>query len=99
MLYRTIPSKAARYIGMAYTMELEAEVAKLKEQNQELQEKQVVFSTVLTCLIYDIMISLTSDEPLQLFVGRNDGDAEKSVNVLGALRLRNKILNVWFMPY
>lgn len=39
-------------------MELEAEVAKLKEQNQELQEKQVVFSTVLTCLIYDVMISL-----------------------------------------
>jgi hypothetical protein len=26
----------------AYTMELEAEVAKLKEQNKELQEKQVM---------------------------------------------------------
>jgi hypothetical protein len=26
----------------AYTMELEAEVAKLKEQNKELQEKQVI---------------------------------------------------------
>lgn len=27
----------------AYTMELEAEVAKLKEENEELRKKQVIF--------------------------------------------------------
>lgn len=39
-------------------MELEAEVEKLKEQNQELQEKQVflVVMLIFTCPIHDNMI-------------------------------------------
>lgn len=40
-------------------MELEAEVAKLKELNQELQKKQVVLlNGTLTCLIHDNQNSL-----------------------------------------
>lgn len=44
----------------AYTMELEAEVEKLKEKNQELQKKQVhvLMSPIFTCLIHDKMIIL-----------------------------------------
>lgn len=40
----------------AYTMELEAEVAKLKEENQELQQKQVrtLFSITNCCTFMNI---------------------------------------------
>lgn len=38
----------------AYTMELEAEVAKLKEENQELRKKQVQFTHSLLPLAYEV---------------------------------------------
>lgn len=38
-------------VWQAYTLELEAEVAKLKEMNRELQKKQV-------CYVYEVKILL-----------------------------------------
>jgi len=40
------------YLFQAYTMELEAEVAKLKEENQELLKKQVIMVIVSCIRIY-----------------------------------------------
>ena len=79
-------SRLRPHFFQAYTMELEAEVAKLKEENQDLQRKQVNFDIPVSqhrCAgMYEYIAKfyLYFCEPF-IFSGRNHGNAEESGNL------------------
>lgn len=57
-MFVTLTRISLSLFSQAYTMELEAEIAKLKEENEELRQKQVTIICLLfkECLLVELIM-------------------------------------------